>query len=116
MIPVPIDIMCKYNAVLIEHGIDSALFPYYKKWLRYFFDFRAKYAESLSLTEQVRLFLQKLREKKQSEAKCRQAAHAVSLYFEMQEQLSSTGAKTVQSPDVQASRQSGVVCEMSGGN
>jgi integron integrase len=109
MIPVPNDVMCKYNAVLKEHGIDSDLFSDYKKWLRYFFDFCAKYAESVCLSEQVRLFLQKLREKKQSEAKCRQAAHAVSLYFEMQEKLSSTGAKTVQSPDVQASRQSGVV-------
>jgi hypothetical protein len=116
MIPVPYDVMCKYIAVLKEHGIESARFSDYKKWLRYFFDFCAKYAESASLSEQVRLFLQKLRDKKQSVEQCRQAAHAVSLYFEMQEQLSSTGAKTVQPPDVQASRQSGVVCEMSGGN
>jgi hypothetical protein len=79
MIPVPNDVMGKYNAVLKEHGIDGALISDYKKWLRYFFDFCAKYAESVCLSEQVRLFLQKLREKKQSEAKCRQAAHAVSL-------------------------------------
>ena len=62
MIPVPNDVMGKYNAALKEHGIDSALFSDYKKWLRYFFDFCAKYAESVCLSEQVRLFLQKLRE------------------------------------------------------
>jgi hypothetical protein len=53
--------MHKYNAVLKVHGIDIARFSDYKKWLRYYFDFCAKYAVSASLPEQVRLFLQKLR-------------------------------------------------------
>jgi integron integrase len=39
------------------------------------------------MSEQVRLFLEKLREKKQTAAQRRQAAHAVTLFFEMQKQV-----------------------------
>lgn len=56
----------------------------YRKWLRYYFDFSSKYPESRGRSEQVRKFLEKLRDKNQSEAQRRQAAHAISLYFEMQ--------------------------------
>ena len=83
MHPVPDDVMRHYETVLKMHEIPLNLYANYRKWLRYFFDFRFKYLNSCEGSEQVRLFLRKLREKKQSEAQCRQAAHAVSLYFEI---------------------------------
>jgi integron integrase len=52
--------------------------------LRYFYDFYTKYLDTDDKPEKVRLFLEKLRSKKQTPAQCQQAAHAISLYFEIQ--------------------------------
>jgi len=84
MFAVPNSLMCQYSAVLEKREVDSTLFSVYKKWLRYFLDFCVKYAAANSMPEQVRLFLEKLRDKKQTVAQRQQAAHAVTLYFEMQ--------------------------------
>lgn len=83
MHPVPDVVMRHYETVLKMHEIPLNLYANYRKWLRYFLDFRFKYLNSCEGSEQVRLFLGKLRGKKQSEAQCQQAAHAVSLYFEI---------------------------------
>ena len=90
MIPVPDAVRCQYTTILEERGIDVGLFPDYIKWLRYFLDFCAKYPETHGNYEQVRRFLEKLRQKEQPEVKCRQAAHAISLYYEMQERVACT--------------------------
>jgi site-specific recombinase XerD len=52
--------------------------------LRYFYDFSTKYLDLDDKPKKVKLFLEKLRKKNQTQAQCQQAAHAVSLYFEMQ--------------------------------
>jgi integron integrase len=52
--------------------------------LIYFYDFSANYLDSGDKPEKVKRFLEKLRSKQQTPAQCQQAAHAVSLYFEMQ--------------------------------
>lgn len=77
-------VMNQYDAALKSLGIPISQHTEYKKWLRFFCDFCAKYSVPDSRAEQVRLFSEKLREKKQTEAQCKQAAHAVSLYFELQ--------------------------------
>lgn len=84
MIQVPRDTMARFEAVLKRKGMPLGSFGDYRKWLRYYFDFSSKYPESRGRSEQVRKFLEKLRDKNQSEAQRRQAAHAISLYFEMQ--------------------------------
>lgn len=84
MIQVPRDTMARFEAVLKGKGMPLGSFGDYRKWLRYYFDFSSKYPESRGRSEQVRKFLEKLRDKNQSEAQRRQAAHAISLYFEMQ--------------------------------
>lgn len=61
----------------------------FKKWLRYFMDFCNKYLVPDSRPEQVRLFTEKLREKKQTADQLKQAAYAVSLYFEILRKLDS---------------------------
>jgi integron integrase len=90
MFAVPNSVMCKYSAVLEKREVDTTLFSTYKKWLRYFFDFCVKYAAANSMPEQVRLFLEKLRDKKQTVVQRQQAAHAVTLYFEMQKEAENT--------------------------
>lgn len=86
MIAIQNSVMNQYDTVLKAHEIPVSQHAEYKKWLRFFYDFCAKYSVHDSRSEQVRLFSEKLRNKKQTEAQCRQAAHAVSLYFELQKQ------------------------------
>ena len=91
MIPVPCAIMDDYVAILRSREIPPTHVEHYKKWLRYFYDFYAKYLDTHDNPEKVRLFLEKLRSKKQTPVQCQQAAHAISLYFEMQ----NTGTQSV---------------------
>lgn len=78
-----------YRSALQQAGVPVSSHGYYLKWIRYFLDYCAKYNQENASAERVRLFLDKLRSKGQSEIQCRQAAHAVSLYMEMSENVSS---------------------------
>lgn len=84
MIPVPYSVMNDFVAILRDREIPFPQVEHYKKWLRYFYDFSAKYLGTDNKPEKVKLFLEKLRSKNQTLAQCQQAAHAISLYFEMQ--------------------------------
>jgi len=84
MVPVPQVVMVDYAALLKSREIAPDHFEHYKKWLRYFYDFSAKYLDTADKPDRVKQFLEKLRSKKQTPFQCQQAAHAISLYFEMQ--------------------------------
>lgn len=86
MIPVPYAVMTDYVAMLRRREIPSASIEHYKKWLRYFHDFSASNVHTGDRSEKVRHFLEKLKSKNQTSAQRQQAAHAISLYFEMQAQ------------------------------
>jgi hypothetical protein len=81
---VPNGVMSRYEAILKMRNIDVPLYADYRKWLRYYLDFCAKYPVPESKSERIRLFSEKLRDKKQSEQQRQQAVHAVFLYFELQ--------------------------------
>ncbi len=87
MLPVSYAVMSRYESILRKRGVAADRFADYKKWLRYFLDFQAKYPPPGSGTEQVRLFCEKLREKKQMEQQLQQARHAIFLYFETRQQV-----------------------------
>ena len=84
MLPIPETVLTRFNAVLSQREVDKSCHGYYRKWLRYFLDFRSKYPPLKDKSEQVRVFLEKLKSKKQTAQQCTQAAHAVSLFFESQ--------------------------------
>jgi len=86
MIRVPDLLLKRYEAILKRREIPLGLFDHYRKWLRYFIDFSTRYPVPEDNSEQILQFLGKLREKKQPEALQRQAAHAVTLYFDLQKQ------------------------------
>ncbi|ABL00221.1 integron integrase [Pelobacter propionicus] len=86
MLLIPNAMFTGYVAHLNTRGIDAAIHAEYKKWLRYYLDFCDKYPVPESKSERVRLFCEKLREKKQSDNQRQRAAHAVSLYFEMKQE------------------------------
>jgi hypothetical protein len=92
MLPVPDDISAAFEAVLQKRGVSPSLRADYRKWLRYFLDFRGKYPPPASKSEQVRLFVDKLRSKGQSPENQKQAAHALSLFFESQQKKKSRSA------------------------
>ena len=84
MRPVPVPILKSFEAILERRAISPLERPNYRKWLRYFLDFCSKYPVPEARPDRVRLFINKLREKKQTTSQQNQAAHAVSLYFEIQ--------------------------------
>ena len=81
---IPADILEPYTAVLNKRAVPVSRHADYRKWLRYFLDFQNKYPLPEPKSEQVRLFILKLQEKKQTQAQLNQAAHALSLFFETQ--------------------------------
>ncbi len=86
MLLIPDHILTQYDATLLKRSIPALQHAVYKKWLRYYLDFCGKYPVPDSKAERVRLFIDKLREKKQTSEQQKQAAHAVALYFELLQQ------------------------------
>jgi hypothetical protein len=64
MLPIPQDVLAKFDAILRERAVPAPFHADYRKWLRYFLDFRSKYPLPEPRSEQVRLFIRKLQEKK----------------------------------------------------
>jgi len=86
MITIPNEVFTKYIAYLNKTGVPASSYAEYKKWLRYYLDFCDKYPVPESKSERVRLFTDKLQDKKQSLALRQRAANAVSLYCQMEKQ------------------------------
>ena len=84
MFSIPKEIADQYDNVLQQRAIPEVFRAHYRKWLRYFLVFCQKYSPPEGRSEQIRLFIAKLRTKKQTPRQCTQAAHAISLYFETQ--------------------------------
>ncbi|MEI7817483.1 MAG: integron integrase [Desulfuromonadales bacterium] len=83
MLLIPNEMFVRYLAFLSKRGISTDHQRQYKKWLRYYLDFCDKYPVPAANSDRVRLFCEKLQEKKQSKTLREQAAHAISLHFEM---------------------------------
>lgn len=81
---IPNDFLAQFNAVLAQKGVPSTSHDDYRKWLRYFLDYRLKYPPPDQRSEQVRLFIEKLRSKGGAGRALHDAAHALSLYFSLQ--------------------------------
>jgi integron integrase len=86
MIAIPYDVVSQYDAVLKKQKIAVSHYGEYRKWLRFFLDFCAKYPEPTETFRRLEPFLEKLREKKQSEGQREQAAHAIALYCAVHKQ------------------------------
>lgn len=84
MIMVPYDIWTRYEAVLNDKVADIAVRTDFRKWLRYFWDFRSKYPMPETGAGQISLFIEKLKEKKQTPEQQAMATEALSLFFETQ--------------------------------
>jgi integron integrase len=88
VIQIPALLIGRYLTHLATRGVSSKDFPEFKKWLRYYLDFCSKYHVTDSDSERLRMFIEKLRKKNQTEAQQRSASYAVKLFFEIQTKIS----------------------------
>jgi integron integrase len=92
MLAVPAGVIREYGSLLQEKAIPADRLGYYRKWLRYYLDFCSKYHFDPHDTKSLPPFESKLREKRQPEWLCRQAQHAVTLYWELNPHASAPAA------------------------
>ena len=75
-------IWTRYESVLNDKVSDVSIRNDFKKWLRYFWDFRSKYPVPEAGADQVSLFIEKLKQKNQTPEQQARAAEAISPFFE----------------------------------
>ncbi len=80
---IPSETRLLFEAHLKNKAIPKTARFYGKKWLRYYLDFCSKYRYQPLSKENVKYFIEKLKEKKQSDQQLKQAFHAISLYYEL---------------------------------
>jgi integron integrase len=83
MFQVPPQIVARFQKLLFQKSIPKASHFHYQKWLRYYLDFCNKYQFSPANKQSLSRFTSKLAEKRQTQEQQRQAAHAVSLYYQL---------------------------------
>ncbi len=94
MQPIPDDILKQFNALLDQKKIPLVVRDDYRKWLKYYLDFRIKYPPPDSKSEQVRLFMEKMRSKGKAGKDLHYAAYALSLFFQSQGRTKLAAAHT----------------------
>ena len=82
MFLVPDAVFIEYFAHLNKRKLPGACCEEYKKWLHLYLDFCGKYPVPEAKSQRVRLFTDNLQDKSREQRN--RAAHAISLYFEMQ--------------------------------
>jgi integron integrase len=93
MEPIPKDVLIQFDDILKQRNVPLSSHADYRKWLRYFLDYRAKYSPPDAKSDQVRLFAEKLRSKNQTAKQLEEAADAVSLLFALQQRKSNESGK-----------------------
>jgi len=81
MFPLPPQLSSRFDETLSRYEVPMYQQPHYRKWLRFYLDFCAKYGYAALARTSVRAFLRKLAEKGQDDWMRKQAVDAVRLYF-----------------------------------
>ena len=83
MLPISPELQAQFEEHLEKRLIPNGLHSLYKKWLRYYLDFCKKYHFPPAHTQSLPPFIQKLQEKRQTNAQQEQAANAIKLYYDI---------------------------------
>ncbi|MDH3347509.1 MAG: integron integrase [Desulfobulbaceae bacterium] len=83
MITIDTDLERQFIIILGRGEVPKQSHGLYMKWLRYYLDFCAKYRFEAGSRDTLPHFIDKLREKRQSEAQQRQASHAITIYYDI---------------------------------
>ncbi|MGX9367359.1 phage integrase N-terminal SAM-like domain-containing protein [Desulfoplanes sp. PS50] len=94
MINIPDDIRDNFEKCLVHESISEGSRPFYRKWLRYYFDFCHKYQNDLSDRTRLKHFMEKLAAKYQPVNLIRQASHAVSIFYKRCQVAQVTGNRS----------------------
>ena len=78
---IPKPLSSKYETSLTQNKIPQRDRFLYRKWLRYYLDFCDKYGFEEYETQSLPVFINKLKEKKQTATQQGQAAHAIKIYY-----------------------------------
>lgn len=81
--PIPPNFKIHYDAALIKKGVALPAHFHYRKWLRYYLDFCLKYHHEPLNKGSLAPFIQKLKDKNQTEQQRKQAFSAISLYYQV---------------------------------
>ena len=84
MKPIPPEIKILFDAALVKKGVSLSAQSHYRKWLRYYLDFCLKYHHEPANKESFAPFVQKLKDKNQTEQQRKQAFDAVSIYYQIE--------------------------------
>jgi integron integrase len=84
------EIQVKFNEYLKRKNIPESYHYFYNKWLRYYLDFCFKYNYDSKNNDSIKPFLNKLKQKKQTDKQCIQAGKAINLYLSMQKQYNTS--------------------------
>lgn len=83
MLAIPNALQERFKKLLADRNVVEKNRGHYLRWLRFYLDFCHKYQSSPAAVKSLPLFLQKLEEKNQEQWQREQAAHAISLYYEL---------------------------------
>jgi integron integrase len=83
MIKIPDKIKESFIGSLKQQGISNTEFPSFLKWLRYYLDFCNKYTHNPSDSNNLSHFIQKLKQKNQTEKQIIQAKSAINILYNM---------------------------------
>ncbi len=83
MLKLPDNLIQLYTTSLLKKALSEKEGHFYKKWLRFYWDFCHKYQHDVFSSDSLPLFLIKLQTKGQSEQQQNQATQAVSLFYEV---------------------------------
>ena len=79
----PKEIADHFDILLHHRAIPKNIHSYYKKWLRFYWDFCHKYSHDPFDKDSLHPFLKKLEDKRQSEQQQKQAHHAISIFYQI---------------------------------
>jgi integron integrase len=80
---IPDALNAQFVALLDKNRIPQKFHNHYLKWLRYYLDFCERYRFSESNSQSLSNFIQKLKEKRQTDAQQKQANEAIHFYYEL---------------------------------
>jgi hypothetical protein len=93
MYQIPPQMTARYEQLLLNSDIPSEQYRYYRKWVRYYWDFSHKYTCEAANPKTLARFLEKLHSKKQSQSQQEQAQKAILLFYQL-ESVQPTAAPT----------------------
>lgn len=90
MIALPEKIASQFDELLFNYSVPKNNYFYYKKWLRFYWDFCHKYQHNPFYKDSLPFFIKKLEEKRQTESLRKQAQHAITIFYRINSTSSTT--------------------------